>query len=282
MKDKDDIEQKEKNIKQFKKKHKNKNKTLKTQNNSILHNISTPCHITTSETIETSYVHNVYSAIAGHFSATRQKPWPTIENYLLKQPTGALGLDVGCGNGRYLFLSQNIFLIGIDRCEALLQIAKEAGEAHVILGDARLLPVRPIFDFAISIAVIHHLTIEAHRIDALRQLLTILRPGGTALVSVWALEQPNSRRGWNECSPQDILVPWISYTKAESPDNESRDIDQKDRVVETKIYQRYYHLFRKGELEEYIKKAGGEVIESGFERDNWWAQMQLKVNKTNS
>lgn len=160
-----------------------------------------------------------------------------------------------------------------------MRIANEAGEAHVVLGDARLLPVRPVFDFAISIAVIHHLTTEAHRIDALRQLLTILRPGGTAFVSVWALEQPNSRRKWDEHSPQDILVPWITY-QAKSRDQKSRDRHQTP-AVETKIHQRYYHLFRQGELEGYIEKAGGEVIESGFERDNWWAQMQLKVNKIN-
>lgn len=66
-------EEREKNTKQSKKKEKNKNKSSKTQNNPNLHNISIPCHITTPETIETSYVHNVYSAIAHHFSATRQK-----------------------------------------------------------------------------------------------------------------------------------------------------------------------------------------------------------------
>ncbi|KTW26153.1 hypothetical protein T552_03045 [Pneumocystis carinii B80] len=274
MKNIDNTEPIDKNIKESKKKHKNKKKSLKTQNSPILYNISTPCHITASETIEKTYIHDVYSAIAGHFSATRQKPWPIVEKYLLNQPAGSLGLDVGCGNGRYLFLVQNIYLMGIDRCEALLQIANETGEAHLISGDARLLPVRPIFDFAISIAVIHHLTTETHRIDALRQLLNILRPGGTALIFVWALEQPNSRRGWNEYSPQDILVPWISYTKVKSRDKES-----KDEVVETKIHKRYYHLFRKGELEEYIEKAGGEVIESGYEHDNWWAEMKLRVNK---
>jgi tRNA (uracil-5-)-methyltransferase TRM9 len=37
------------------------------------------------------------------------------------------------------------------------------------------------------------------------------------------------------------------------------------------VFQRYYHLYRKGELEEDVLAAGGVVITSGYERDNWWA-----------
>jgi tRNA (uracil-5-)-methyltransferase TRM9 len=37
------------------------------------------------------------------------------------------------------------------------------------------------------------------------------------------------------------------------------------------VYQRYYHLYRKGELETDIAAAGGVVLESGYEKDNWWA-----------
>ncbi|VUC31731.1 unnamed protein product, partial [Clonostachys rosea] len=35
-------------------------------------------------------------------------------------------------------------------------------------------------------------------------------------------------------------------------------------------YQRYYHLYREGELEEDVLAAGGAVLEAGYERDNWW------------
>jgi tRNA (uracil-5-)-methyltransferase TRM9 len=37
------------------------------------------------------------------------------------------------------------------------------------------------------------------------------------------------------------------------------------------VFKRYYHLYRKGELEEDVLAAGGVVITSGYERDNWWA-----------
>lgn len=49
-------------------------------------------------------------------------------------------------------------------------------------------------------------------------------------------------------------------------------------TLEKEVYQRYYHLFRKGELEHCIEAAGGKIIESGFERDNWWAQIQLNID----
>lgn len=41
--------------------------------------------------------------------------------------------------------------------------------------------------------------------------------------------------------------------------------DEQDRT-----FHRYYHLYRKGELEEDVKASGGEVVEGGYEKDNWW------------
>ena len=42
-------------------------------------------------------------------------------------------------------------------------------------------------------------------------------------------------------------------------------------------YQRYYHLYRQGELEKDVSDAGGIVCESGYEKDNWYAIVQTKV-----
>ena len=32
--------------------------------------------------LEEEHVHTVYDLIASHFSATRYKPWPIVDNYL--------------------------------------------------------------------------------------------------------------------------------------------------------------------------------------------------------
>lgn len=122
------------------------------------------------------------------------------------------------------------------------------------------------FDFAISIAVIHHLSTTERRVEAIRAILQKLRATGQALFFVWALEQKNSRRGWDEGSEQDVLVPWV--------------LKPQGNTCDTPVtYQRYYHLYRHGELQDNIHAADGEVIESGYDRDNWWcvARRQLPV-----
>lgn len=38
-----------------------------------------------------------------------------MEKFLLELPIGAVGLDVGCGNGKYLTVNPDIFIVGSDR-----------------------------------------------------------------------------------------------------------------------------------------------------------------------
>ena len=91
---------------------------------------------------------------------------------------------------------------------------------------------------------------------------------------VWALEQASSRRGWAEGGEQDLLVPWVmsggDALGARDGRTPATSGGSGARAGES-IYRRYYHLYRKGELEEDIVAAGGSVVESGYEKDNWWA-----------
>jgi hypothetical protein len=43
---------------------------------------------------------------------------------------------------------------------------------------------------------------------------------------------------------------------------------------EEKIFHRYYHLYSGGELESEVVEAGGVVVESGYDRDNWWVVIE--------
>ena len=52
--------------------------------------------------MEKEHVYDVYEKIAPHFSNTRYKPWPRVEQFLNSLPQGSIVLDVGCGNGKYL------------------------------------------------------------------------------------------------------------------------------------------------------------------------------------
>lgn len=208
-----------------------------------------------AEAYEATHVHSVYNAIAPHFSSTRHKPWPLISSFLTAQPPGATGLDVGCGNGKYLPVNPTLHIFGSDRSENLVRLARSERSGEVVVADTLSLPYRErSVDFVICIAVIHHLSTVERRRECIAALLRCVRPGGKVLIYAWALEQGTSRRGWDEGSEQDTLVPWVMRSKGK-PDE---------------TYQRYYHLYRKGELEEDAEAAGGVVLESGYERDNWW------------
>jgi len=47
---------------------------------------------------------------------------------------------------------------------------------------------------------------------------------------------------------KSVMVPWVMKSKANGGGPSE------------KVYQRYYHLYRKGELEESVQQAGGEVL----------------------
>lgn len=214
---------------------------------------------------ESQHVHDVYNTIAPHFSATRHKPWPRIANFLCSLPAGSVGLDVGCGNGKYLDVNPDIHVLGSDRSEELVKLAAQrrtprSGLAEVAVADGFDLPYRAgAFDFVISVAVLHHMSTSARRRHALRLLLSHVSPAGQVLVYVWALEQASSRRGWDESSEQDRMVSWVMKGKKD---------DANPNVGKT--FQRYYHLYREGELEADVRSVGGVLVDSGYERDNWW------------
>lgn len=95
---------------------------------------------------------------------------------------------------------------------------------------------------------------------------------------MWALEQKDSRRGWDEGGEQDVMVPWVMRMKKEKEKEKGgrkkKKEERGEEVVEQqgdRTFLRYYHLYKKGELEHDVGEAGGEVVESGYEKDNWWA-----------
>ena len=185
-----------------------------------------------------------------------------MERFLKDRAPGSIGVDVGCGNGKYLAVNPDIFIVASDRSVNLVKIASQYQPHSCLVADSLNLP-HPLgfFDFAISIAVIHHLSTPQRRIQAVAAILELLRrpmgaeTGARALIYVWALEQKHSRRGWDEGDDQDVMVPWV-MKQGHEPD---------------KTFSRYYHLYRRGELEHDIIEAGGVILEAGYEKDNWWA-----------
>lgn len=61
--------------------------------------------------LEQEYVHKVYEEIATHFSSTRHSPWPRIVEFLRSLPEGSIVADVGCGNGKYLGINKDLYMV---------------------------------------------------------------------------------------------------------------------------------------------------------------------------
>ncbi|KAH9001341.1 hypothetical protein EDB92DRAFT_1788791 [Lactarius akahatsu] len=271
---------------------------------------------------EHRHVHAVYDQIAPHFSSTRYKPWPLISRFLLSIPTGWVGLDSGTGNGKYLPLPTDhpgkIWTIGLDRSQSLLNIARTAGSSstirEVVRGDVLGQGWRQgAFDFAISIATIHHLATVERRVTAVKRLLeSVSSKHGRVLIYVWAIEQdeystrivpvPGRETGTHtnvdgepSTSGQDVFVPWsLSTGRARSEAPKIKEAVGNALETTPEVIQRYYHMFAKDELGQLVRVAaqemglmvgpppmnqveaaeGIEIVASGWERSNYYVELQ--------
>lgn len=209
--------------------------------------------------VERQHVAGVYDVIAPHFAATRYKPWPRVADFVAALRVGDLLFDVGCGNGRYMAHDRRILHVGLDRSIGLLEQCRElhAG-SEVCYGSALALPYRDgCADAAMSIAVIHHFSTLERRVDAVREMARVVRRGGPILITAWAWEQDKFK---HEPS-QDLFVKW--FNKA-------------DGVT----YNRYYHLFVKGELEQLCAAVDTvELAESYYDTDNWVVVLRVKAQQ---
>ena len=173
-------------------------------------------------------------------------------------------------------------MIGTDRSFNLIGCARDKfPSCQTFVADSLLLPMRTqSVDAIISIAVVHHFSTDSLRVQALSEMYRILRPGGRMLVLVWAYEQENRK-----FATQDVFVPWhLQDMYEESPQKTSSvEANPQSSVIETAkhdkdkqatVYHRYYHVFRKGELESLIEKhfAGRlQIVENFFDHANWVA-----------
>ncbi len=156
-------------------------------------------------------------------------------------------LNVGCAHGPdFVPFKESFKLHGVDYSTEMLKLAKKYAKKNQFKvslkgADARQLPyTNDSFDYAIAVAVYHHIELKAGRLQALRELYRVLKPGGEAFITVWNWWQP---RHWFR--KQSLMLPW---------------------KTKEKVLYRYYYLFTYGEFEALAKQAGFEVITSHPER----------------
>ncbi|KAG5354231.1 hypothetical protein C0989_003744 [Termitomyces sp. Mn162] len=231
-----------------------------------------------AQSYENENVHAIYDEIASHFSSTRYKPWPVISAFMSSLSTGWVGLDAGTGNGKYLPLPldrpTDIFTVGLDRSIKLLRIARIAGESQqireVVWGD-----------------ILGH----GWRSGVFRLIKSVSPRHGRILIYVWAIEQDElSKRkviaddeSNSNKKGKDVIVPWILASQKDA---------HKDSTG-PQVFNRYYHMFAKGELsglvhdaarglgigvgpphESLSSKRGVEIIQDDWERSNYYVELK--------
>ncbi len=152
-------------------------------------------------------------------------------------------LNVGCAHGAdFLPFVKSFELYGLDYSTEMIELAKKYAaknqfKATLVEADACQLPyANDFFDAAIAIAIYHHIEDDAGRLQALKELYRVLKPGGEAFISVWNRWQP---RHWFQ--KKSFMQPWNTKEKT--------------------LY-RFYYLFTYGEFEKLARRAGFKVLKS--------------------
>ena len=211
--------------------------------------------------IEQIFVSTVYDNIAEHFSDTRYCIWNFVRIFLETQDPLHKGIDIGCGNGKNLCIRDDLDIIGIDNCQTFVDICIKKKLRVFQQNCCRLRFKKKSFDYALSIAVFHHLASDIRRYMAMKQMIRILKPGGKGLVSVWALEQDNRNNNMKirQFVPGDNYVPWI-------------------RKKDKQTFIRYYYIFNERLFREFIHQFTENIYINALfnERGNWIVEFTKK------
>ena len=268
------------------------NKNYNSKEKNILHTPS----------IEQKHVHEVYDNIADHWDHTRYAPWPRVADFVQTFPMHSLIGDVGCGNGKYIqksYLGRPVsagrLLFGSDRSINLLDICAKRS-FDVIHCDNMTLPYRDgIFDGIISIAVFHHFSTVARRLQALKELTRIMKNGGRLLIYAWAQEQDGQSR--RRFDGPDVLVKWHlrkmkntnikevgknvisgNSSRGSSSSSSSSSIERNNNNDNIKqVYDRYCHVFCESELESLVNQTDGLMVEKSYFDTSNWAVIAKKI-----
>ena len=260
--------------------------------------------------IEREHVQRVYDAVATQWHGTRYKAWPRVVEFVQSLPERALVADLGCGNGKIAPHCREAghCAIGCDFSIELVRIAALQQGLEAQAADVMALPYRDaVFDAALSIAVLHHVSTVERRQLLVAETLRVLRPGGKALFYAWAAEQAAGRSGHEFASP-DVFVPFHNRvdhkarqnaasessrsSDASSPPTAADDHggDGGDRVATLEamggvfdaskravVFQRYCHVYQAGELRTLIEAVGGvDILEEYDDTGNHCVVVQKR------
>jgi len=211
---------------------------------------------------------DAYDKISKYFDQTRSYLWKELSQFDKYANDGDIILDFGCGNGRLagLFSEKEISYVGVDASNELLNLARikfkenipgKINKVDFVTLDSLKIPFSDKrFNSVYSIAALHHIPTERRRIELLKEFNRILKPGGKIILTNWNLWQKKYINlvfkyaikkifGQHKADFKDVFVPW----------------KDKDGNI---LANRYYHAFTMREFKRIVKKAGFNIVDSGY------------------
>lgn len=170
-----------------------------------------------------------YRRCAESFSVTRQTPWegwraclPYLREACRDDGAGGCALslvDVACGNGRFeTFLAEELpsvsaDVVAVDSCNALMKKARTPQvsfrEFDALEALVRNEPWSQRFsacDVAVSFGFFHHVPSSELRNRAMNELLSLVRPGGLVIVSLWCFLEDERLSRKAKCAHERALA----------------------------------------------------------------------------
>jgi ubiquinone/menaquinone biosynthesis C-methylase UbiE len=243
-----------------------------------------------------NHVSQTFDLISVEFDSTRYKPWPETVDYLKTVKPSARIIDIGVGNGRNaVYAARNgLEVLGIDFAGKILRLARNKfnkisrnesiGHVEFIQSDFGSLPLRSdSFDGAIFVASLHHIPSGEERMNAVQELYRVLKVGGTALISVWDLDQPRFKEELMRqlygvcCAPDNSEKAEVNKTKkAHPPPYEFGDVWVPWQSKDGTVHYRFYHLFYHNELIQLMESTDFKIHKYFRRSDNHNVIVQKK------
>ena len=254
----------------------------------------------------------VYDAVAQEWHGTRYKAWPRVVEFVKSLPAHSLVGDFGCGNGKIAPACREAghLALGCDFSIELVRIAALRLGQQAQAADCMKLPYRTgLFDAALSIAVLHHVSTAERRRLLVCETLRVLRRGGKALFYAWASDQSKGRSG-HEFEASDVFVPFhrrlpprpsagsgASSGAAPPAEGQKAVLQPAEQLLQEEAasmgaaggvfdaekraysFQRYCHVYREGELTEIILSVpGARVVDEYYDTGNWCVVVEKVVD----
>ena len=137
---------------------------------------------------------DTYEVISKEFSDTRGYVWQCVKDFTkLITPNSSI-LEIGCGNGKnmkYINKNINCNMIGVDTCQNFVDMCQESNLLVYNNSISNLQFTEANFDFMLCIAVFHHLLTQENQMNAMNEILRVMKPNAMGIITCWATEQPN-------------------------------------------------------------------------------------------